>query len=195
MQLISIEHRTAYTFSQTVVLKPHRLLLRPRDGFDLRIRSSALSIEPKSNIHWARDGFGNSVAIATFGEKTEQLDILSSVIVEQYQQTTLDTTLLPNLSAGLDQGLEKNPNDSSPGLGLYQVATAPCTEGAQDKTTGIPNSVAVGTLLNFSILLLAKTTDTHKVPSSISVTASPKFKTPTSISPLIRLVLIGPTPL
>ncbi len=64
-----------------------------------------------------------------------------------------------------------------------------------DKTTGIPNSVAVGTLLNFSILLLAKTTDTHKVPSSISVTASPKFKTPTSISPLIRLVLIGPTPL
>ncbi|MFL2537368.1 MAG: transglutaminase N-terminal domain-containing protein [Candidatus Azotimanducaceae bacterium] len=98
MQLISIEHRTAYTFSQTVVLKPHRLLLRPRDGFDLRIRSSALSIEPKSNIHWARDGFGNSVAIATFGEKTEQLDILSSVIVEQYQQTTLDTTLLPNLT-------------------------------------------------------------------------------------------------
>ena len=130
MQLISIEHRTAYTYSQTVVLKPHRLLLRPRDGFDLRIRSSALSIEPKSNIHWARDGFGNSVAIATFGEKTEQLDILSSVIVEQYQQTTLDTTLLPNLSAGLDQGLEKNPNDSSPELGLYQVATAPCTEGA-----------------------------------------------------------------
>ena len=51
-----------------------------------------------------------------------------------------------------------------------------------DKTTGIPNSVAVGTLLNFSILLLAKTPDTHKVPSSISVTASPKFKTPTSIS-------------
>ena len=59
----------------------------------------------------------------------------------------------------------------------------------------MPSSVAVGTLLNLSILLLARTTETHNVPSSISVTASPKFKTPTSISPLIRLVLIGPTPL
>ncbi|MGB1190814.1 MAG: transglutaminase N-terminal domain-containing protein, partial [Pseudomonadales bacterium] len=38
MHLINIEHRTTYTYPQSVVLKPHRLLLRPRDGFDLRIR-------------------------------------------------------------------------------------------------------------------------------------------------------------
>ena len=46
-----------------------------------------------------------------------------------------------------------------------------------------------------AILLFAKTTETQSVPSLISVSASPKFKTPTSISPLIRLVLIGATPL
>ena len=49
------------------------------------------------------------------------------------------------------------------------------------------------TLIGF--LLFAKTTETQSVPSFISVNASPKFKTPTSISPLIRLVLIGATPL
>ncbi len=130
MQLISIEHRTAYAFSQTVALKPHRLLLRPRDGFDLRIRSSALTIEPKPDVHWARDSFGNNVAIATFGEKTKQLDILSSVIVEQYQHATLDITLLPNLNQGLDQGLEQNPDESSPELGLYKVGAASCIEGS-----------------------------------------------------------------
>jgi hypothetical protein len=43
--------------------------------------------------------------------------------------------------------------------------------------------------------LFAKTTETQSFPSLISVKASPKFKTPTSISPLIKLVLIGATPL
>ena len=59
----------------------------------------------------------------------------------------------------------------------------------------MPNSLAVGEFLIFAILSLAKTTETHNVPSLISVNASPKFKTPTSISPLTKFVLIGATPL
>ncbi len=126
MHLINIEHRTTYTYPQSVVLKPHRLLLRPRDGFDLRIRSSTLTIEPKSNIHWARDIFGNSITIATFTERTDRLDILSSVVVEQYRDTTLDITAMPEL----DQGLEEDNKDPSALLAPYTIRSAPMIEGA-----------------------------------------------------------------
>ena len=64
-----------------------------------------------------------------------------------------------------------------------------------ESETSIPNSLAVGTLLSFAILLLARTTATQSFFSLISVNASPKFKTPTSMSPLIKFVLIGATPL
>ena len=77
-------------------------------------------------------------------------------------------------------------------IGAPFLVTKPLTV---DKETGIPNSLAVGESLILAILSFANTTETHNVPSFISVNASPKFKTPTSISPLIKFVLIGATPL
>ncbi|MAQ11171.1 MAG: hypothetical protein CMQ11_15310 [Gammaproteobacteria bacterium] len=43
---INIFHRTLYRFSKLVQLKPHKLYLRPRDGHDVRISRSLLSIKP-----------------------------------------------------------------------------------------------------------------------------------------------------
>jgi hypothetical protein len=73
-----------------VRLGPHRLVLRPRVGADLRIESSKLETIPPANIRWVRDAYDNSVAIATFDATTAQLDISSEVIVQHYGESPLD---------------------------------------------------------------------------------------------------------
>lgn len=89
MTLIEIDHHTQYHFSDPVELAPHRLVLRPRDGFDLLIQSSLLSIEPTPDIYWHRDAFDNSIAMVVFHQKTEKLSIRSRLRIEQYRSQTL----------------------------------------------------------------------------------------------------------
>jgi transglutaminase-like putative cysteine protease len=90
MRRLKITHRTDYNFSGTVQLAPHRLLLRPREGHELHIESSTLQTSPSSTVHWLRDAYDNSVAIATFEQATTQLVITSEVIVQHYDEMPLD---------------------------------------------------------------------------------------------------------
>jgi transglutaminase-like putative cysteine protease len=90
MQRLKIVHRTYYNFSGAVHLQPHRLLLRPRTGSELRIESSSLDITPTATLRWQRDAHDNAVAIASFATPTTQLAILSEVIVQHYDEAPLD---------------------------------------------------------------------------------------------------------
>ena len=40
MRRLQIEHETTYEYAETVTLLPHKLLLRPREGHDVRIESA-----------------------------------------------------------------------------------------------------------------------------------------------------------
>ncbi len=44
---LTISHRTDYVFSSPVTLGRHRLMLRPRDSFDMRIIDTSLRIDPR----------------------------------------------------------------------------------------------------------------------------------------------------
>ena len=90
MHRYKIVHRTNYLYSQPVLLGSHALRLRPREGHDLRIESSRITIQPEAFLRWHRDVEGNSVAIAVFSTASEQLLIESRLIVQQYDQQPLD---------------------------------------------------------------------------------------------------------
>ena len=131
MQLIHVVHQTTYTFDQAVTLRPHRLLLRPRDGFDLRIRQSGLSITPTPALYWQRDAFNNSVAIAVFNQPTLQLDIVSTLTLEQYQTDGLNLSqLLPH--PVLDHDLEPE----AAVLQAYQTSRLALSDLPQSLTEG-----------------------------------------------------------
>jgi transglutaminase-like putative cysteine protease len=85
MQRIEISHLTRYRYAQPVKFLAHKLHLRPREGHDIRVECSTLCIEPTYRIHWQRDVYGNSVALVTFDEPADCLEIASSVVVEQYE--------------------------------------------------------------------------------------------------------------
>lgn len=93
MHRIRIQHLTEYTFSAPVTLNPHRLLIRPREGHDVRIESSKLDISPAYNIKWQRDVFDNSLAIVSFQQPSDKLRIMSEVVIQHFEQAPFDFML------------------------------------------------------------------------------------------------------
>lgn len=74
MPLLTIHHKTEYRYTRPVAFGEHRIMLRPRDGHDLRVLDSRLEISPEPmSLHWIHDVFGNSVAIANFDERADAL--------------------------------------------------------------------------------------------------------------------------
>lgn len=90
MQRLRIKHLTEYIFPTTVTLNSHRLLLRPREGHDVRIETSKLEINPAYNIKWQRDVFDNSLAIVNFLEPSNRLTIASEVVIQHYELKAFD---------------------------------------------------------------------------------------------------------
>lgn len=102
-----ILHRTYYNFSSEVELGPHILRLRPREGLDLRIVSSTLSLVPDAAVRWYRDAENNNVGIATFNDRrTRHLAVVSDVVVEHYGFTgALDESPLGSSAASWTRDL------------------------------------------------------------------------------------------
>ena len=80
MTTLRIEHHTTYRYTRPLEFGRHRLVLRPREGHDLRVASMALEIFPAHRLTWLRDVFGNSIAIADFTQSAERLEIRSEVV-------------------------------------------------------------------------------------------------------------------
>ncbi|MFZ2450178.1 MAG: transglutaminase family protein [Methylovulum miyakonense] len=90
MHRLQINHLTVYQYSDTVTLLPHKLLLRPREGHDIRIESAELSISPAYQLHWQRDVYDNAVALATFTGQGKQLSIASRILLQRFDNQPLD---------------------------------------------------------------------------------------------------------
>ena len=97
MPVLTIHHKTEYRYTHPVAFGEHRIMLRPRDGHDLRVLSVSLKIVPEPmSLRWIHDVFGNSVAIATFDERAQTLSFSSTAVVEhnpaeEYVLTADDT--------------------------------------------------------------------------------------------------------
>jgi transglutaminase-like putative cysteine protease len=91
MKHLEIRHATRYSFPVPVALGSHVLLLRPREGHDLHITSSALKVVPEAKVTWRRDLYDNVLCVAGFGRlETAELAIESRVQVELYDTMPLD---------------------------------------------------------------------------------------------------------
>src|SRR3954466_16269661 len=83
MPLLTIHHKTEYRYTRPVACGEHRIMLRPRDGHDLRVLDSRLEISPEPMPHrWIHDVFGNSVVFQIFDERADALIFHWHVTVE-----------------------------------------------------------------------------------------------------------------
>ena len=103
--LISITHLTRYSYDRPVAFGPHRLLVRPRDGHDMRVIEAHLVMTPKAKLHWQFDAFGNSVAHAVFSESSDTLEIRSDLLIKRYAGN--------DEQSSFDRGLSRMPLEYS----------------------------------------------------------------------------------
>src|ERR1043166_1604628 len=83
MPLLTIHHKTEYRYTHPVAFGEHRIMLRPRDGHDLRVLAWRLQIDPAPmQQRWIPDVFGNSGAIATFDERADKLTFSSTATID-----------------------------------------------------------------------------------------------------------------
>src|SRR5262245_33311709 len=83
MPLLKIHHKTEYRYARPVAFGEHRMMLRPRDGHDLRVLGEQLTINPAPiAVRWIRDVFGNTVGIVKFGKPSDRLVFDSKVKVD-----------------------------------------------------------------------------------------------------------------
>ncbi len=78
---IRLVHETCYSYSQPVRFLPHRLVLRPREGHEVRLHSMTLTTSPECKLRWHRDLLDNSIAYAEFQQSASELRIRSEFTV------------------------------------------------------------------------------------------------------------------
>jgi transglutaminase-like putative cysteine protease len=84
MARLTLRHRTTYRYRRPVVFGPHRLMIRPRDGHDLRVVESELVLSPPADVRWTYDVFGNSIATARFAAPAATLSLESRLVVDRF---------------------------------------------------------------------------------------------------------------
>jgi transglutaminase-like putative cysteine protease len=95
MAILTITHRTTYRYASQVAFGDHRLMFRPRDSHDLRLLETALTIRPAATVRWLHDVFGNSIAIARFSERANELFVESRFRAEHFPIKPQELVLEP----------------------------------------------------------------------------------------------------
>jgi transglutaminase-like putative cysteine protease len=148
--IIRILHCTEYTYDRPVVLHPHRLMLRPRDGHDLWVDDAFLSITPTATLRWFFDTFGNSVAEATFDRPTVTLVIESELLLRRYVSDLLIEGTGTHTCPFPFRYTEDEVLDLNPFLGLQNPQDAPLLDAWLDTRFMSRGSDAVTVLRGLS---------------------------------------------
>ncbi len=91
MPELTVRHVTTYRYRHPVAFGEHRMMFRPMESYDQRLLDIRVDIDPKPvDLRWIHDTFGNCVAIASFGEHSDQLRFESNVRLEHLPQNTPD---------------------------------------------------------------------------------------------------------
>jgi transglutaminase-like putative cysteine protease len=92
--VLTVRHLTTYRYRQPVAFGEHRMMFRPREGHDQRLLEARLEIAPEpSDLRWLHDVFGNSVAIARFAGRAQELRFESVVRLDHSPAHELDFRL------------------------------------------------------------------------------------------------------
>jgi transglutaminase-like putative cysteine protease len=87
MPFLTIRHTTVYRYTRPVAFGEHRMMMRPREGFDQRLIAAELAIDPApAGLRWLHDVFGNTVTVARFAGLSDRLTVASLVQLEHLPQ-------------------------------------------------------------------------------------------------------------
>jgi transglutaminase-like putative cysteine protease len=96
MAILTVRHLTVYRYSMPVAFGDHRMMFRPREGYDQKLLDASLTIIPQpKEIHWLHDVFSNCVAVASFDTRAEELSFESNIRLEHTPWNLPDLQIEP----------------------------------------------------------------------------------------------------
>jgi transglutaminase-like putative cysteine protease len=96
MTILTVRHLTVYRYSVPVIFGEHRMMFRPRDGYDQKLLDAALTVVPEPReIRWLHDVFSNCVAVASFDARAEELSFESNIRLEHTPSNLPDLQIEP----------------------------------------------------------------------------------------------------
>src|SRR4051794_2492306 len=96
MTILTVRHVTIYRYSEPVGFGDHRIMFRPRDGFDQKVIDTTINITPRPiNIRWLHDVFGNFVTVAEFDARATELRFESDIRLEHTVSDLPDLRIEP----------------------------------------------------------------------------------------------------
>ncbi|MGE5450761.1 MAG: transglutaminase family protein [Acidobacteriota bacterium] len=96
--IFDITHTTTYRYAQPVELGEHRVMFRPRDSHDLRVRATDLQVTPGSReIRMIHDVYSNSIAVVQPTSPARELSFVCTFTVEHTGSRALDLPLDPSV--------------------------------------------------------------------------------------------------
>jgi transglutaminase-like putative cysteine protease len=100
MTILTVRHVTVYRYRVPVVFGDHRMMFRPRDGYDQKVIGEKLTIAPEpTQIRRLHDVFGNFVAVASFDARADELSFTSDIRLEHTSSNLADLQIEPEATA------------------------------------------------------------------------------------------------
>ena len=95
MHRLRIIHETEYVYHEQVSFGQHIAMIRPREGHDLHIDTARLEVEPKADVHWLRDIYGNALTVMDFEEPANRLRVFSDCEVSIFDDEPREGAVAP----------------------------------------------------------------------------------------------------
>lgn len=91
--ILQVEHTTRYRYARPVAFGEHRVMFRPRSGYDVQVLDLSLDVSPPSEIRWVQDVFSNAVTLVTPHTLADQLEIVARFRIEHFGAIGLESPL------------------------------------------------------------------------------------------------------
>lgn len=82
--ILQVEHTTRYRYARPVAFGEHRVMFRPRSGYDVQVLDLSLEVSPESDVRWVQDVFSNSVTLLTPRSTSNTLEIVAKFRIEHF---------------------------------------------------------------------------------------------------------------
>ena len=94
--ILQVEHTTVYRYAQPVEFGEHRVMFRPRSGYDVQVLDLSLEVSPEAEIRWVQDVFSNAVTLVTPRFPSSNLQIVAKFRIEHFGASSIESPLAPH---------------------------------------------------------------------------------------------------
>jgi len=94
--ILQVEHTTTYRYARPVVFGEHRVMFRPRSGYDVQVLDLSLEVRPESSIRWVQDVFSNAVTLVSPCCESDELEIVARFKIEHFGNASIESPLAPH---------------------------------------------------------------------------------------------------